>query len=506
MSKEMTMGLHLINIIFGMKVRRARLDASLSLSEFANLCELSPSYMTEIEKGRKYPRTDKIVKMANVLGKNYDELVSIKLPPSLTYLESTLSSSVMQRFPFDEFGFEASDLVNLLTREPVKASALLHAVLEVGRRYDLQEEEFLRAALRSYQEIHENYFPELEEASIRFMTEFGKKYPLHEKTPTTLSTLETILRQEYNYEIDDQTMGSFTELSNYRSVYIHGTNPKLYINDGLYSRQVKFILARELGYQYLDLKERSQTSTPDQIVTFQQLLNDFKAAYFGGALLMPRTPFLDNLQSFFASLSWSKEPLLAMLARYNVTPEMLLYRFSELVPQFFGIKLHFLRFHHTIGSASYHLIKQLNMNQLLVPSGIGLFEHHCRRWLSIRLLEESIALGPPQAVEDMPIWILISEFLESQDQFLSMGFARQLVLSPNVYSSVIVGFRVDTDLKNTIRFIKDPIIPRIIINETCERCPLQANQCDIRAAEPTILLDQERKRARKLSIKLLRGR
>jgi transcriptional regulator with XRE-family HTH domain len=502
----MGMGLDLINIIFGMKVRQARLDAGFSLSEFANLCELSPSYMTEIEKGRKHPRTDKIVKIANALGKNYDDLVSIKLPPSLTYLESTLSSSVVQRFPFNEFGFEASDLVNLLTREPDKASALLHAVLEVGRRYDLQEEEFLRAALRSYQEIHENYFPELEEASIHFSTEFGKKYPLQEKAPVSLSTLDTILRQEYDYEIDDKTMGSLAELSNYRSVYVQGKSPTLYINNGLYSRQVKFILARELGYQYLGLKERSQTSTPDQIYTFQQLLNDFKAAYFGGALLMPRVAFLENLQSFFAIPAWSQELLLEMLARYNVTPEMLLYRFSELVPQFFGIKLHFLRFHHTAGSTSYHLIKQLNMNQLLVPSGIGLFEHHCRRWLSLRLLKECIALGTPQAVEEMPIGIQLSEFLESQDQFLSMGFARQLVLSPEIYSSVIVGFRIDADLKNSIRFIEDPAIPRVIINETCERCPLQENQCHVRAAEPTILMNQERKRARELSIKLLRDR
>ena len=121
------MSLDLINIIFGMKVRQARLDAGLTLSEFAALCDLSPSYVTEIEKGRKYPRTDKIVKMADALEREYDDLVSIKLPPSFSYLESTLSSSVVQRFPFEEFGFEAGDLVNLLTRKPDKASALLHA-------------------------------------------------------------------------------------------------------------------------------------------------------------------------------------------------------------------------------------------------------------------------------------------------------------------------------------------------------------------------------------------
>lgn len=134
---------NLVNIIFGMKVRQARTEAGLTLSEFAQQSDLSPSYVTEIEKGRKYPRADKIIKIAEVLGKEYDDLVSIKLAPSLTHLESTLSSTILQRFPFGEFGLEVGDLVTLLTREPERASALLHAILDMIRHYDIREEDFL---------------------------------------------------------------------------------------------------------------------------------------------------------------------------------------------------------------------------------------------------------------------------------------------------------------------------------------------------------------------------
>lgn len=497
------MSLDLINIIFGMKVRQARIEADLTLSEFAAECELSPSYVTEIEKGRKYPRADKIMKMADALGKSYDDLVSIRLDPSLTYLESTLSSSAIQRFPFEEFGLEAGDLVTLLTRKPDKASALLHAILEIGRRYDLREEDFLRAALRSYQEIHENYFPELEEAAIAFTAEFGVKYNLDLQEPLELSTLEAILREEYGYEIDTDVIARSAELRHYRSVCIQGKRPRLFVNDSLYTRQIKFIYARELGYNYLQLKERSLTSTPDSIDTFQQLLNDYKAAYFGGALLMPRAQLLEDLQAFFNLPKWSPKPLADMLTRYNVTPEMLLYRFSELVPQFFGIKLHFLRFHRTRGMQTYDLIKQLNMNHLLVPSGLGLNEHTCRRWLSVGLLRDIEAIGDPQTVEEMPIGVQLSEFLESQDRFLCMGFARKMVLSPGVYSSVIVGFRVDSDLQNTIRFLNDPTIPRMLINETCERCPLTREQCSLRAVAPTVLLAKQQELARKYALNQL---
>ena len=155
----------LVNVIFGMKVRRARMKANLTLTEMAARCEISPSYLTEVEKGRKYPRADKIMRMADELETTYDELVSITLPPALNYLESTLSSSLLLQFPFDAFGLEISDLVGLLTKAPDKASALLHAMIEIGRQHDLREEHILWAALRSYQELQDNYFPDIEDAA-----------------------------------------------------------------------------------------------------------------------------------------------------------------------------------------------------------------------------------------------------------------------------------------------------------------------------------------------------
>ncbi|NJN55212.1 MAG: helix-turn-helix transcriptional regulator [Anaerolineae bacterium] len=63
------MSANLVNIIFGMKIRQARTEANMSLTEFAAACDLSPSYVTEIEKGRKYPRADKIMRIAEVMAK-----------------------------------------------------------------------------------------------------------------------------------------------------------------------------------------------------------------------------------------------------------------------------------------------------------------------------------------------------------------------------------------------------------------------------------------------------
>jgi len=494
----------LVSIIFGLKVRQARLDAGLTLSDFAARCDISPSYVTEIEKGRRYPRVDKITRMAEVLGKAYDEMVSVKLGPSLTYLESTLSSAVLHRFPFEEFGFELSELVHLLTRDPDKGSALLHAVLEIARHYDLREPEFLRAALRSYQEIHDNYFPELEEAVTKMRAEFGQKHDLDEDIPVRQEAMERILHEEFGYDIDYETIVPDSPLAVYRNVFVQSRKPLLLVNSSLRPRQIKFLLARQLGYQYLRLKEGSHTSPPEEIESFQQILNDLKASYFGGALLMPRDRMVDDMNAFFRMSAWNPQPLYEMLARYDVTPEMLMHRFSELIPETLGLKLHFLRFQRL--GESYELISQLNMNHLPLPRGLGLREHYCRRWLGVRMLRDMRMPPRSKGALDHPrVGVQVSEFFQTDDRFLCIALAGPLILAPHIATSVEIGFRFDNALHRAVQFLYDPDIPIIITSSTCERCPMTHDQCRLRATEAVLLHEQEERTARKLLVNQLKS-
>lgn len=488
------MNQELVNIILGMKIRQARTASGMTLTEFAERCDLSPSYVTEIEKGRKYPKTDKILRMAEALHKSYDELVSIKLAPGLNYLEAALASPLLQEFPFDEFGLELADLVNILTRVPAKASALLHAMLEIGRQHNLNQEHFLRAALRSYQEIHENYFADIEDAAERFRGEIE----LDDGQPPALSSLQALLRARFNYLLDWEQLSREPRLAGYRSVLLPGSPRILLLNNRLQDNQIKFLLAREMGYQILGLQERATTSAPDQVDSFQQVLNDFRASYFAGALLMPQAPMLADIRELFAQPNWQPGRVLRLLTSYDVTPEMLLYRFSELIPQYFGIPLHFLRFHSN--GQRYQLVKQLNMSRLLLPGGSALDEHFCRRWLTGRLLRELEAA--PSREQPLP-GAQISEFYDTQERFLCIGFARPLVLSPDVTSSVIVGFRVNRELSDTVNFVADPAIARVIINETCERCPLPPDVCAVRAVPPVALLAQAEKAERQAALQRL---
>ncbi len=488
----------LVNIIFGMKVRQARNAVGLNLSEFAAACELSPSYVTEIEKGRKYPRADKIMRIAQVLNKEYDELVSIKLPQSLAHLETALSSTILMDFPFEEFGFEAGDIVNMLTRQPDKASALIHALIEIGRRYDVRESTFMRAALRSYQELNENYFPDLEEKAAELIKQYG-----FSKLPISCETIEQVLSDEFGIVADYDDLVTKPELAHYRSVFLDGIRPTVLVNGKMSLAQRKFTLMRELAYKVLDIKERNYTYAPERADSFEQVLGDFRASYLAGAMLIPRAEIQNDIAAFFDLPQWEYKPLLKMLKKYDVSPEALLYRFAQVIPEYFGIKLHFLRF-HTTDRDPYQLTKELNLNQLIVPTGIGLNEHYCRRWLSIRLLEDLSNDQSSHITDDgLAVSVQMSEFLNTQDRFLCIGFGRTPSNLSGQSTSSIVGFRVGPDLHHTIRFMHDPKIMRLLIDQTCERCTLSAAQCSDRAAEPIIVQQQEASRQRRKALRQL---
>lgn len=518
-----------IHVIFGLKLRQARLARKLSITELSERSGLSPSYITEIEKGRKYPKAERIMDLARALGYDYDELVSLRLDPPLSFLETPLTSQLLQNFPLELFGVDPSTIVDVLTRSPAEMSALIKALQGIARGYAIRDEHFYLAALRSYQEHHHNYFPELEQVARRYADEQGWD---DASLPRDEAALADILRTDFGYEIDVIPVETHPALAAYRAVVQpsehggrwraatrSGRRPRLLLNPALMPSQRKFIFAREIGYNVLDLEERALANSPDRVESFAQVLNDFKASYFGGALLMPEARVERDLRDLFSMPMWRPELLLRMLDEYDVTPETLLYRFSELVPRHFDLKVHFLRFNEVNGV--YRVHKHLNMNELSLPTGFDLREHYCRRWLTVRLLRELDAGAPTQGwprpgdgaplsteshVRPLP-GIQRSRFLESNKQFLCMGFARADNLPPYSNTSVILGIRIDDGLAREVKFASDPAIPEGLLNETCERCPLSDAECSERAAPPSRWLQEQatRERERELAA-LLEGR
>ncbi|MDZ7847786.1 MAG: helix-turn-helix transcriptional regulator [Owenweeksia sp.] len=84
-----------IRTIFGLKLRQLRDDRHLSLYALAKKTGLSKSYLNEIEKGKKYPKTDKVLALANGLGVEYDELVSLKFSGRMAPVADMITSGML---------------------------------------------------------------------------------------------------------------------------------------------------------------------------------------------------------------------------------------------------------------------------------------------------------------------------------------------------------------------------------------------------------------------------
>ncbi|TDN36861.1 XRE family transcriptional regulator [Hymenobacter sp. UV11] len=470
-----------VRLIFGLKLRELRQERGLSPAELAEACDLSVSYLNEIEKGKKYPKANKILSLSKHLGVRYDQLISTVLPRRLEPIADLLSSKVMQDFPLAMYGLEPVRLFELIANAPAKINAFISTLFEIARNYELRQEHFYLAALRSYQEMHDNYFEDLEQDVQAFVAS-------HRQVPTPpfdLDALEAILTQDYGYTLDRTTLAgnSVAVAGRLRSVFQPRTKTLLLL-PGLSQGQQAFVLGREIGFNYLRLKERHYASpNPLEVRSFEEVLNNFRASYFASALLMEEDSLVRDLRQVFAARQWQPAALLALLTRYDVSPEMLLQRFTTLLPKHFGLNsLFFLRFDQPQADAPYKLTKELHLSRLHNPHGNELREHYCRRWVSLRLLADGRALPPKGGAPHLLISAQRSQYLGTDDEYLCLTLAR-VGAATEPAMSVTVGLRCDDNLRQQLAFLTDPALPVKVVNETCERCPLA--DCEVRAAPPT---------------------
>lgn len=349
-------------------------------------------------------------------------------------------------------------------------------------------ENFLFAALRTFQRNHNNYFPELENLANQYARQNGI-----DGETTKFDQIRKVLEEKHKYQIDESELSDHPVLNCFRSIY-RGKGV-LSINDRLLPSQKTFILAREIGFIELGVKVRPLTSSWIKVQSFDQLVNNFKASYFGGALLIQQDRFATDLKEFFKTKEWKGDLFADLLDRHQATPEMLLYRMSQIIPGVFGVgTIFYVRFTNSEDRLSVKLTKELNMTEVLVPYGLGTNEHYCRRWLPLRLLKKL-------RQNNLSITTGIQEirFVQSGARFLLLSMARPLSLAKERESAIAIGFKIDKQAQSFINFLDDPTIPVEMVGETCERCSL--NDCSERVVEAGVVSMQNKVKIREAALR-----
>ncbi len=486
-------------ILFGLKVKQLRQSQGLSFADLSKKAKLSVSYLNEIEKGKKYPKADKIEALAGALCVPREQLTSIELSKSMAPVGELLQSNFLNELPLDLFGIELSKVVEIIANAPVRVGAFISTLLELSRNYALKEENFYFGALRAYLELHNNYFEELEQEASRFI----KLYEIPTARPIPEATLRRILETRFQYTIIDDGLNAYPELQRLRSVFI-SKDKKLLLNRKLTPMQRAFQYGKELGFEVLQLSERASTSSLLKGRVFEEVINHSKAIYFSVALHIPHDPFIEDMKRFFAKPKWDGEAFLNIMKKYEATPEMFYHRLTNILPRFFGMgKMFFLRFLHNPKEDVFEIDKELHLSRRHHPHGNGLFEHYCRRWVALSLLKDLHHMQQEGKYVDNIVRAQRSQYIGTEDEYLCLTIARPAYPSPNQNVSVTIGILITPAVKKRIAFLEDAAIQFREVNKTCERCAVA--DCTERAAAPEVVQKREALRSMQARLAELEG-
>lgn len=480
-----------VKLIFGLKIQQLRRDKGLSYQQLSDLTGLAISYLHNIEKGKKYPKADKILLLAKALETDYNYLVSLEANKKLKPIIDLLHSDFLKIFPLDDFGIDVSKLIELLAMAPDKVNAFVSTVLKITRNFDMQGEDFYKVALRSYQDLHDNYFEEIESAVNRFR----KDNQLSEQELLNQSKLAQLLQHRFGIATDTRQLANRPELHQVLS-YFSSKQHCLLLQSELAEPITKFLLAKEIGFQVLEQQERPLETPLLEVDSFDKLLANFKAAYFAVALILPEKVMIAEIEKMAGWRKWNNEAFLDLLTRFGAAPGMVLQRLANLFPRHFDIRdIFFIRFFAQPDLKKFLVTKEMHLSQLHDPHANQLDEHYCRRWISISLIRQlksaEKSTGPIADVQ-------ISRYVDTPNSYFCLSIAQPSMTNSNESYSFTIGLLVNDKLRQMFTFLGDPGIKEKEVHTTCERCPI--SDCASRAFPPVFLQQEKRKEKTKQAL------
>ncbi|CAA7194092.1 helix-turn-helix domain-containing protein [Chryseobacterium potabilaquae] len=467
-----------IKTVFGLKIKQQRQKKNWSLQDLAIKTGLSKSYLNEIENGKKYPKHDKIIQISDALECTFDDLVSTKLDKSLTPFNTILQSDFFKEIPLDLFGINKNNLISIISDAPKKVTAFINALIEISQNYNLGKERFYFAVLRSFQELYDNYFPEIEEKVIQFAHE----NQLELNTHLEAEALENILSKKWGYTIQSEKFEKFETLDHLRSLFIP-EKKLLLLHKKLEKDQKVFILAKETGFNVLELKNRPNTYSWLDFGSFEEILNNFYASYFAGALLIPKQKIIEKTSEFFTQDHWNPQSFENLIKSFTHSPETFYYRLTNILSSELGIKdLFYLCLVKKKNSDKIQILKELHLNHQQAPHANATNEHYCRKWIAVKNLHH---LKENETLTDAQI----SHYKDHGVSYLVISTSQKNPFSDGSNRSYCLGILLNAQMIRKINFIKSSSLKTINVGVTCESCSIA--DCEVRQAPP-IRIEKER--------------
>jgi Zn-dependent peptidase ImmA (M78 family) len=295
-----------------------------------------------------------------------------------------------------------------------------------------------------------------------------------------LEELSAVLIEEYGYTIKEITFSEQEELGDLRSIFVPKSKTLL-LSVEIDEPQKAFILAKEIAYNYLEITERLYTFSWIKFDNFDQVLNNFYASYFAGALLLPRKLLIDELNLFLTKTDPKPQEMIDLMGKFNVSPESFYQRLTNILPKDFQLKnLFFLRLSHQIGADTYQMEKELHITNQQEPHANEMNEHYCRRWVSVKTIVEALKQNKTHCFDAQ-----ISRYENSNNEFLVFSSATLDPFKKDCLRSISVGILITPGMKKKFKFIDNPSLKKQLVGVTCETCAVK--NCQERASAPSQL-------------------
>lgn len=474
-----------LRFILGLKIRQLRARRGLSQKELAESADLSISYLNEIEKGKKYPKIEKLAALSESLGVELGDLVSFKTGRNLHPLLKFLESDMVSKVPLELFGLSESDVVDLMGHDPEKFASFVLTILQLSRSFDMKLEDIYTAALRSFIEAQENYFPELEKLAKKMRGDWNLN-----GVTVNYEEMVGIITRKFQYEVDVVSLSVKPFIDETKFLVKRERPTKIFLNPKLKNNQKVFYVAREVGYNLMtDVSKEAQAFIADNSLSAKLL--DFKMSYFACALLLDEKLFAKDLKILFSNPIFSPVFFLSLLDKYQISSEVLFHRLTQVLPSTFKVnELFFLGVRSDmVGPENYSINKELHLAQLHSPHGVRMNENYCRRWIAIKSIQQlKSKLSTGNHVTGQ------ISVVEDGQEYFSISLARRSSIHETGLQSLTIGFLVNDELRSVIKFLDDKNLKRIEIGQTCERCP--KDHCEDRVV-PAIIYRAEKERGQK---------
>ncbi|WP_105169982.1 DUF3612 domain-containing protein [Pseudoalteromonas sp. T1lg23B] len=286
----------------GTKIRNLRKRNHLTLEDLSARCirvdaqsAPSVSYLSMIERGKRTPSHSMLENLSEVFQK-----------PVSWFLDNEPEATNIIPAKGNHGGISGMALEpNFLFSNDILQIAIPEMLSQTG----ISGRQFAHLLIRAHQEHHQNHFPDLERAA----EEVGNKNLYLNSDDLMTIARSHALELHWFDESSSTQLGEEGEVTKHLTTSYFVAPNKVYLNRVLKSREsrLKYDLAVHIGHAVLHNQDglqcrltvggaRDSSHSTNDTPNAQDILNawrDFEASFFAGALLCPKAPFRQLLDS-----------------------------------------------------------------------------------------------------------------------------------------------------------------------------------------------------------------